>query len=212
MKIKNLGFTSFSFSTDNLTVITDPLALEQFGGKFPKSEADVVIRADPKTIDKDNVLSKEKFEKITSGNRETVMEINGNGEFEISEVMIQRHINMPFYTIDYGNLRIVYIGLGSKDIDPKIFEDLADVEVLILPVGDGDQFPDYEKLQKIIQTVDPYTLIPCGYSDGKVGEGLKSLEDFLKHFGYSTYREEKSLKAIGRSIEESIPMEVVILK
>lgn len=62
---------------------------------------------------------------------------------------------------------------------------------MIAPVGDGENFPSYEKLEKIINNIDPNILLPYGFSteDNKVS-GLKSREDFIKNFGFTNIHDE----------------------
>jgi L-ascorbate metabolism protein UlaG (beta-lactamase superfamily) len=214
MKIKHLGFTSFLLSTDEISVVTDPTSVEAAGLKFPKTEANIALFTDPKLMSHDSVLQEEKFEKVVAPEGKELFELSGPGELEMSEVLIQRPLNHNYFIIDYGYTRVVFVGLGSKDLDPKEFEDLEDVEALIVPIGDGELFPDWEKLQEIISNVDPLILIPSGFSQGKMAKGYESLktkEEFLKYFGFANFREEKTLKLSGSVDHEEKSVEVVIL-
>jgi L-ascorbate metabolism protein UlaG (beta-lactamase superfamily) len=214
MKIKHLGFTSFSISTDDLTVVTDPTSVEDAGLKFPKTEANVVLFTDPKLESQDEILSTQKFEKVVAPEGKELFELSGPGELELSEVLIQRPLKHNYFILDHGYTRVVFVGLGSKDLDPKEFEDLEDVEALIVPIGDGELFPSWDKLQEIIANVDPLILVPCGFQEGKMGKGYESLktkEEFLKYFGFANFREEKTLKLSGSLDHEEKSVEVVIL-
>jgi L-ascorbate metabolism protein UlaG (beta-lactamase superfamily) len=214
MKIKYLGLTSFLFSTDELSVITDPTSVEAAGLKFPKSEANVVLFTDPKLEDQDNILQGAKFDKVAAPEGKELFELSGPGELEMSEVLIQRPLRHNYFILDHGYTRVVFVGLGSKDLDPKEFENLEDVEALIVPVGDGELFPDWDKLQKIISNVDPLILIPCAYKQEKMSkeyDSLKTREEFLKYFGYGNFREEKTLKLSGSIDHEEKSIEVVLL-
>lgn len=216
MKIKKLGFTSFLISTDNLDIVTDPLSSKDASGKFPKTESDVVLITDPKYGNRDDVLKGEKFDLVKSSRFDSIFELNSPGEFELSEVMIQRKMKSSYYILDHGYSRVVYVGLGAKDVSVKDFENLDDVEVLIVPAGDGELYMSWDKLQEIIAKVDPYVLVPYGFNDGKLSnefESVKSKEEFLKHFGFANSREEKTLKVAGKvdSSEGASAMEVVIL-
>jgi L-ascorbate metabolism protein UlaG (beta-lactamase superfamily) len=207
MKIKYRGMTTFQILTDNLTVVTDPLALSEYGLKLNKLEADIALFTQ-QGLENGGTLLKDT--KVVPDKREKTMEITTPGEFEMAEVVIQRPLGKSYYMIDYGYTRCVYLGFGSNDIDPNEFNDVGDVEVLFLPVGNGELFPSYEKLEEIISNVDPRYLVPCGYGEKGMKGDLKSLEEFIKYFGYSA-SEESYLNITGKPESEERSMEVVIL-
>lgn len=194
MKIKRVGFTSFLLISNatNTSVVTDPLFSIQSKGGFTKTKADICLFTDPSLIAEEKIIEGRKLgTKIVPDNREKIIEISSPGEFEIGGVMIRRGLDEPFYLIDEKELRVVYLGLVDKDFDVDLTKDLGDVEVLIAPVGDGENFPSYEKLEKIINNIDPNILLPYGFSteDNKVS-GLKSREDFVKNFGFTNIHDE----------------------
>ncbi|MCK9369009.1 MBL fold metallo-hydrolase [Candidatus Dojkabacteria bacterium] len=209
MKIKSLGFTSFLIDNDKSTIVTDPLFPKEIGLKIGKVEAEIAIISDKKHLGKLNIVG----DTVTATKREGVLEITGCGEFESAEFLIQRPMGMPYYVIDSGYTRIVYVGLESKSITKEMVSDLGDVEVLILPVGDSKMFPDFEMLQDIISEIDPTILVPCGYSEKGIDEklSLKTKEEFLHHFGYSNFREEKTLKVTGKAENDEKVMDIVFL-
>jgi L-ascorbate metabolism protein UlaG (beta-lactamase superfamily) len=210
MKIKSINQISFEISTDTVTLVTDPLAYEYFGIKFPKNEADVIAVTQKKYSNKQNILKG--FDKLVGKNRDVIYEVNGAGEYEISQMLIQRPMNSQLYMFDSGYSRIVYLGLDSKDVDIEVFKDLGDVEVLIIPIGAGDDFPSYEKLQDIITEVEPGTIVPYGYKNGDLSkENLKTKEEFIHYFGYTNISEEKTLKVAQRESDQEIPMNIVFL-
>ncbi len=194
MKIKYLGFTSFSLAIDSVELLTDPTLSEKNGISLKGTQADIV-------------LSTDKTEKtsIKGKNREDVFVISKPGEYEVSGLMIQKGIDSQFYSIDSDLIRVVYIGSGSANLDIKSFKDIGDVDVLLLPIGGGEMFPDYDLLEKIISEVDPIKLVPFAY-----GGDLKSLEDFIKHFGY-IYTQESMLKLDSAPEQEERKMDVVVL-
>ena len=108
----------------------------------------------------------------------------------------------------------MYMGLAGKDFNPKDVEDVGDVDVLIAPIGNGDMFLDYETLEKVFSEVDPQILIPCGLNEdgAKLGEELKSREEFIQHFGFSNISDESYITVKPRSKEkDESPMEVIFL-
>lgn len=198
MKIRYNGHTSFTFTTDGLVTVTDLASAKASGVKGLSSEADVVInsRLEATALD------------IKPVNREKVFEISSPGEYEIAGLMVQRPISGVHYVIDYDLIRIVYIGFGSKNIDVKQLRDLGDVDVLLLPYSDGEDFPSYDTIQEIISKVEPVILVPFGTD----APGSKSKEDFVKTFGYTTATTEKMLKVESKPEAEERAMRVVFLE
>lgn len=215
MKIKNLGWSSFQLSTGDTTVLTDPLALKQSGLSLSKSSADVVLFTDKGLEGKENILAEnDLLKKVEPEHRDKIIEISSPGEFEIGGLMIRRDVDSTFFTIDETVLRVVYMGLLKNDVDISLAKDLGDVDVLIIPIGNGDLFVEYEKLEKIINYIDPTILIPCAYKqDGlKIGKDLKSREDFIKYFGFTNVREETYVNVTPTVEQENKNMEVIFLK
>ncbi len=214
MKIKSLGWSSFCLSNDNMSILTDPVALKESGIGLPKCKADVVLFSQRDLYGKEDILREYELEKkIEPDHRDNIFEISSPGEYEIGGMMIRRGIDLPFYTIDEGNLRVVYVGVIDNSLDVSKTKDLGDVDVLILPIGNGDLFIDYEKIEKILNYIDPTVLLPCAYkTDGlKVGKDIKSRDDFIKYFGFTNVKEQSSLNVTSTVEQESKIMEVIFL-
>jgi len=214
MKIKSLGWSSFCLSNDNISILTDPVALKESGIGLPKCKADVVLFSQRDLYGKEDILREYELEKkIEPDHRDNIFEISSPGEYEIGGMMIRRGIDLPFYTIDEGNLRVVYMGVIDNSLDVSKTKDLGDVDVLILPIGNGDLFIDYEKIEKILNYIDPTVLLPCAYKmDGlKVGKNIKSRDDFIKYFGFTNVKEQSSLNVTSTVEQESKIMEVIFL-
>ncbi|MFA5623236.1 MAG: MBL fold metallo-hydrolase [Candidatus Dojkabacteria bacterium] len=215
MKIKNLGWSTFQLSIGDITVLTDPLALKDSGLGLPKSSADVVLFTDSKFKEKENIIEEyDLIKKVTPDHRESIFEISSPGEFEIGGVMIRRDIDDSFYIIDETKLRVVYMGLLDNSFDINSTKNLGDVDVLILPIGNGSLFVDYDKIEKILTNLDPSVLLPCAYKkDGlKIGKDIKSREDFIKHFGFTNVKDETYLNMSSSAPElEQKNMEVIFL-
>jgi hypothetical protein len=214
MKIKRIGWTSFLITSDNISILTDPLELSESGASFPKTRADVVLFTNyPKEIKKGILKDNKLDSKVVSEEREEVMEISTPGEYEVGGMMIRRGITDDFFIIDEKTIRAVYLGGTNKDFDPKKTKNLGDVDVLIVPVGDGVNFMDFDKIERVISNTDPSILIPCAYKDGGSGKkDLKSKEEFIKHFGFANVREENYINVSKKKVEkEQQSVEVVFL-
>ena len=214
MKIKSLGWSSFLLSTGDITILTDPLALKESGLSFVKSRADVVLFSSKDTRGKESILmGNDMLKKIEPEHRESIIEVSSPGEYEIGGMMIRRDVDSQFYTIDEAVLRVVYMGLIDNSLDISLTKDLGDVDVLILPIGNGNLFIDYDKIEKILNYIDPTILIPCAYkTDGlKVGSELKSRDDFIKHFGFTNVKDESYINVTPTPEQESKNIEVIFL-
>ncbi len=214
MKIKNLGWSTFQLTVGEISLITDPLALKESGLSFTKVKTDVVLYTDKKLIGKEEILKEnDLLKKVEPEHRESIIEISSPGEFEIGGVMVRRDVEAPFYLIDETILRVVYMGLLDNSFDTSSTKDLGDVDVLILPIGNGSLFIDYDKIEKVINNVDPTILLPCAYKqDGlKVGKDIKSREDFIKYFGFTNVRDESYINVSPSPEQEQKNMEVIFL-
>ena len=214
MKIRNIGWSTFQLNVGEITLLTDPNSLKESGLSFSKAKSDVVLFTEKELIGKDNILEeKDLLKKIEPDHRESVIEISSPGEFEIGGVMVRRDVDSPFYIIDETTLRLVYMGLLDNNFDISLTKDLGDVDVLILPIGNGSLFIDYEKIGKIINNVDPTILLPCAYKkdDLKIGKDIKSREDFIKYFGFTNIRDESYVNISPSPEQEQKNMEVIFL-
>lgn len=214
MKIKNLGWSTFQLSIGDITLLTDPLALKNSGLGLTKSNADVVLFTEKELIEKEDIITENDLsKKISPDHRESIIEISSPGEFEVGGVMIRRDVDAPFFIIDETKLRVVYMGLLENNFDVSLTKDLGDVDVLILPIGNGSLFIDYDKIEKILNNVDPTILLPCAYrKEGlKIGKDIKSREDFIKYFGFTNVREDSYLNVSSAPEQEQKNMEVIFL-
>lgn len=205
MKIRSLGYLSFHLSFDKVDVLTDPDSLQDVGLTFPKTTSDVVLYTG---AGKDVPV-----DKLSPSKKDTTMSINTPGEYELGGLMVRRSIGCNFYLLDEDYLRVLYVGYLDKGVKVEDFKNLGDVEVLIIPVGDGDNFPEFGVIEKIISQVDPLLLIPSGFKTDAMKESnnLKTADDFVKQAGYTNIQHEKQVSIVGAPEKEVRKMDVVIL-
>ncbi len=215
MKIKRLGFTSFKISTDNIDIITDPLLAKNAGASIAKTTADVILLSDDNLSGKSDILESNGLSKFEPAHREKIFEISSPGEYEVGGILIRRYLDTDFYILDEGHVRIVYMGEISHKVEINDYSELGDVDLLITPVGDSEIFASYDKLEKIISKIDPTYLIPSGYKEkglsDKFGD-LKSIDDFIKYFGYTHITHDKSFKITSGTEPENKVIEIVVLE
>ena len=215
MKIKRIGWNSFLISSSNISLITDPLDLLQSGVSFPKTKADIVLLSHSDDNTAESLIKTKKLDsKVIPDTRETIMEIFTPGEYEVGGLMIRRSVGENFYMIDEKNIRVLYLGGTDNSFNPDSVKDVGDVDVLILPVGDGVKFMDFEKLEKVISNIDPTIILPCAYKEeGSKFVGVKSLDEFIKYFGFASVSEDTTLNVAKKKVEEEQQsVEVIFLK
>ncbi len=213
MKIKKIGWTSFQISNSNISAMTDPLMLVEAGVSFPKTSTDIVVVTQYGEDIKEGIIKDNKLEsKVVPEHREKIFEISTSGEYEIGGLMIRRDMDSDMYIIDENNLRVVYLGGTNKDFDPAKLKNTGDVDVLILPVGDGVNFMDFDTMEKVISEIDPAIILPCAYSEeGPKGNALKSKEEFIKHFGFANVREESYINVTKKKVDEEDQQSVEVI-
>jgi len=215
MKIKRIGWNSFLISSSNISLITDPLDLLKSGVTFPKTKADIALFSNSDENTRESIIKAEKLEsKVVPDTRDTTMEIFTPGEYEVGGLMIRRGVGENFYMIDEKNIRVLYLGGTNNSFDPDSVKDVGDVDVLILPVGDGVNFMDFDKLEKVISNIDPSIILPCAYKeeDSKF-DGVKSKDEFIKYFGFANVTEDTTLNVAKKKVEEEQQsVEVIFLK
>lgn len=215
MTIKSLGFSTFKISFREADFITDPLRTESAGIKVASTNGDVVLLTGNEYLGKQNILEEEGFKKISSTRREKVFEINNPGDYELGGVLVRRFEGTNTYVLARKDLRLIYIGARDNSIDVDQFKKIeGDVDVLIVPVGDGDTLISYDKIEKIVNYVDPTYLVPSAYKVAGLKspyDALKGIDEFVKYFGYTHVRNEKTLKVANHGSEEK-RLEVVVLE
>jgi len=213
MKIKKIGWTSFLISNANISAMTDPLMLAEAGVSFPKTSTDIVVVTQYGEDIKEGIIKDNKLEsKVVPEHREKIFEISTSGEYEIGGLMIRRDMDSDMYIIDENNLRVVYLGGTNKDFDPAKLKNTGDVDVLILPVGDGVNFMDFDAMEKVISEIDPAIILPCAYrEEGPKGNTLKSKDEFIKHFGFANVRDESYINVTKKKVDEEDQQSVEVI-
>lgn len=189
VKIKSLGSVSFLLDFSNISVACDIDRLIELGEKFSPVSCDVVVSTNKKFYGKIEELQTFVAKKIKANNVE-VFYIASHGEYAFGDVLVRRLIGSDFYVFDQGNLRIVYMGSVKEGFKEKELKDLADVDVLIAPVG----FDKADDVMKVVHLVDPAIFVPSAYKEISTDTSLISIQDFIKASGLANVDTGKVLK------------------
>jgi L-ascorbate metabolism protein UlaG (beta-lactamase superfamily) len=166
----------------NITIITD-LFNKEIGLRAPKNDADILI------MSKSGVINKEDL-----GN---AFLVECPGEYDVKDTYIYGFKSLDnesgsFYTLEIEDIRICHLGfMGMKGLSAEQVEEIGDVDILMIPVGDVDAL-DAKTAIKIMSDIEPKITIPMNYKVPGIKTKLDDLSVFLKALGI------KSLPAIPK--------------
>ena len=185
MVISYLGGECFKVSQGDLTLAFNPPSSDsEF--KTSKFGADIALVS----------LDHEDFngvENASFGEREPFV-ISGAGEYEVKGVAVRgfasessygghKGIN-TIYSVALEGMNLCFLGaLGSPVLPAQAKQELDDVDILFLPIGDKGML-DYDKAYALAVQMEPKAIIPMHY-------GAADLKNFLKEAGEEVASVEK---------------------
>jgi len=183
MDIKYLGHSSFFIKAKQGRLVTDPFDPKVVGLKFPTQEADVVTvshgHGDHNFLDKVNgqpliVDWPGHFEK--KGIR-----ISGYRSWHDKQKGSERGDNILYRIED--DISILHCGDLGFVPEEEFFEEMGEVDVLMVPVG-GFYTINADEAVEVVKRVEPSIVIPMHYSvPGSIIPELAPVADFLKKMG-----------------------------
>ena len=209
MEIVWYGQTCFRLSERGFSaVVTDPYPPET-GLAYPRSRAHVV------TVSYDDDACR-----YVAGVRGPFKLFDGPGEYETGGVFITgistfadgkegalRGLNTIFL-FDFSGLTICHLGyLGHVPTQLQV-EDLGTVDVLLVPVGDGDNLTP-NQASELISLFEPSIVVPMYYKIPGLTMQLGGLDRFRKEVGLERLKTEDTLKITKSDISEET--EIVVL-
>lgn len=135
--------------------------------------------------------------------------IDGPGEYEVEKIFIKGFPSVSrykekerlntIYMVTLEGMNLCFLGaVSEKQVDPKIFEDVEEIDVLFVPIG-GDGVLNPAEAHDVAVKLEPRIVIPMHYpsESAKAGIGEKdSLKIFLKE----------------RGVEKAMPLEKLTIK
>ncbi|HBB38310.1 MAG: Zn-dependent hydrolase of the beta-lactamase fold-like protein [Candidatus Magasanikbacteria bacterium GW2011_GWD2_43_18] len=181
MHISWLGNSAIKIQTkpidEDVTVVIDPYRPEK--GNFPRSlspQLGLYTRGEENSI----TLSGDPFVLTTPGECETkgvlVTAVQGHEEGQV------------FLRVDSEYLSVGHLGNASKQLTDAQLEVLADVDVLIIPVG-GHGCYNAEDAVKTVNAVEPRIVIPMMFKSD-IDPDADPVSSFLKAYGAKDVVEE----------------------
>lgn len=217
MVISYLGKSLVKLQVGDLVVALNPFEKGE-NGKPVKFGADIVLISctdeDHSAVDAVTYGSKIPFVADSAGE----YEIGGTyvSGFLTDTISIKKSKTFPAgkklntsYCVYLESINVCTLGAQkNEEIDAKLMEKMGEIDVLILPVGEGDTL-SIKGAYKVAKQLDPKIIIPVAY--GKSDEKKGVLADFLKELGASKTSTEDKLVLKKKDLEGKSG-EVVLLK
>ena len=171
MIIQWFGYSYFRIDSKNKIIAIDPYLISSTKSKPPRFKSDILL-IPHRQEDHDN-------KNIVMGNP---LILEGAGEIETGGVFIEgiTQKSNTIYLIKSEDMVICHLGsLEKKNLKEEILEKIANVDILLIPIG-GHGTLDYEEAIFLINQIEPKIIIPMHYAlpDSKIK--LDSLDKFIK--------------------------------
>ncbi len=108
--------------------------------------------------------------------------LEGPGEIETKGIFIEgiAHKSNIIYLMKSEGITLCHLGnLEKKNLKEELLEKVANVDILLLPVGGHDTI-NYEEAISLINQIEPKIIIPMHYALPNLKIKLDSLDKFLK--------------------------------
>jgi L-ascorbate metabolism protein UlaG (beta-lactamase superfamily) len=214
MEISWFGHACFQLRGKNVNVVTDPFSPQQ-----PSSSEDTArllskINASIVTIS--HAHPGHNYVEAVGGKPRVV---RGPGEYEISDVLItgiasyhdnkrgQEHGRNTIYVIHMDDLVICHLGDLGHTLHEEQLEEVADADVLLLPIG-GQHTINAAQAAEIISQVEPRIAIPMHYHSASE-EGLDPLNKFCREMGIEAISPQAKLSVTRANLPAE--MQIVVL-
>lgn len=199
MEITWYGHACFELKNNTTTIITDPFD-HTLGVKLPELTADIV------TVSHDNPRHNATGE--ISGQFKT---LDQPGEYELGGVFITGYAIHPphptakdplakrnlVFVYEFDDLTICHLGDIRHVPTQSQVEAFANVDVLLIPVGDGRSL-NAAQAAEVIGVIEPAMVIPMHYQIPGIAIPLDPLDKFLKEIGLSSQLQPQAKLKISR--------------
>ncbi len=168
MEITWLGHSCFQLRGKNVTVVTDPFTPEQGEeARFGKTNASIITVSH-------NHTGHNYVEGVVGVGSKAPRVVRSPGEYEISDVLItgvasyhdskrgQERGRNTIFIIHIDDIAICHLGDLGHTLQEEQLEDVADADVLLLPIG-GQHGINVSQAAEIIGQVEPRIVIPMHY-------------------------------------------------
>jgi L-ascorbate metabolism protein UlaG (beta-lactamase superfamily) len=114
------------------------------------------------------------------------------------------------FSFDSEEIRLCFLGALGHPIDEKTVAKIGDVDILFVPIGDGDTLPT-KQVDELIRQIEPRVVIPMHYRMAGMTDIMSGPEVFCKDMGCSLDGASDKFTFKKKDIEEK-SMEVLFLE
>lgn len=177
MVITYHGLEFFKITFGDTTIALNPISKDS-KARGPRFGSDVALIS-LKDRDMNGADS------VSRGDKQAFV-IDGPGEYEIGGLFVKGYLSKSvyggeermntIYLVNLENMNLCFLGaLSTKDIDPKVAEELEEIDILFTPIG-GNGVMTPQEAYKMAVKLEPSLIIPMHYDE-------KTLKTFLKEAG-----------------------------
>ena len=178
MEITWLGHSCFLIRGKDKTIITDPCHPD-LGYRSGEPEADIVT-----------VSHSHRGHSYVEGVANDPRQIRSPGEYEIGGTLVTGiasfHDNKKgevrgkntIYVIEMDGITLCHLGDLGHPLDSRLIEEIGDIGILFLPVGEASTIP-IDTAMEIIRQLEPPIVIPMHYKTETFAGNLSPVGKFL---------------------------------
>lgn len=177
MEIKFYGHACFSIEDKGATVLMDPFT-EEIGLKFPQVKADVVSVSQ-------NLPAHNNTKSVAGEPRV----FSWPGEYETKGVHFRLiHSLNPeekennITIAHFNGIKLCHLGNQAKKLTSEQLEQVGEVDILFVPVGDNTSLGP-KKAKEVIEQIEPRVIIPMIYATEGIKLELGPIAGFLSEMG-----------------------------
>lgn len=207
MDIIWLGHACFRLHSEDLVVLTDPFPSAV--GLRPDSRPATVVTISNSHTNHSN------WEEVAGEPKV----FRAPGEYEYSGVAV-RGVMTPLlpetprdqrnvaFSIEVDDVNICHLGDIALPLTTRQVDELAPVDILLVPTGGGCTL-DLDQVLQIMQDLDPKIVIPMHHGMPGLGVTLQDVDVFLRRMGLSEVQSQPRLVATASNLPTD--MKVVLL-
>ena len=208
MDIKWLGHSCFLIKGKEKTIITDPCHPDT-GYRLGELKADIVTVSHPHP-----------GHSYTGVFADSARLIKRPGEYEIGGTFItgitvfhddQRGASRgknAIFVIELDDVTLCHLGDLGHPLGPQVVEEIGDVDVLFVPVGEGSTVP-VEVAVETVRQLGPSFVVPMHYKTEASTRELSPVDKFLEKMRVREVDERASLSVTSSTLPAG--MQVVVL-
>ncbi len=195
------GWSCFRLKGKEASVVTDPYTLSS-PPSVQKLTPDIVT-----------ISARDHAADAPVGEFKTIA---GPGEYEVRNVLITGHPSFcsgkrvgTFYKIEMDELVLCHLGQLKEPLTSSQVEDLADVDVLLIPVAGQGESIDAAKAVEMINLLEPRIVVPMHFEPSVLGVSGTPVEKFCHEIGQTAVTPQQKLTVTKTSLPAE-PMVVVL--